>query len=208
MRVVVFIFAKTWAAGTDDTVVKNDLLTFWRYFRPDYAIGDAFGLGMLTQLNHELFNEGLTQVDIRAVNDGQSNATAWNEWAFAPLRFEGSMKHNMAQALRGIFHHLHTVIPYVDHLEPTGLDSDSLAIRDMQSFIQQLSNIKPEETTKSYSSYVMVLKKIGDDLFDAAMASVWGLATRGQPKPPTSVVTTSRSREDLLGETFYLPGVS
>lgn len=205
---VVFIFAKTWAAGTDDTVVKNDLLTFWRYFRPDYAIGDAFGLGMLTQLNHELFNEGLTQVDIRAVNDGQSNATAWNEWAFAPLRFEGSMKHNMAQALRGIFHHLHTVIPYVDHLEPTGLDSDSLAIRDMQSFIQQLSNIKPEETTKSYSSYVMVLKKIGDDLFDAAMASVWGLATRGQPKPPTSVVTTSRSREDLLGETFYLPGVS
>ena len=67
----------------------------------------------------------------------------------------------MAQALRGVFHHGHAVIPYVEHLEPSGLDIDSLAISDMKTFIKQLSNIKPEETSKSYSSYVMVLKKIG-----------------------------------------------
>ncbi|AYA63816.1 hypothetical protein [Alteromonas sp. RKMC-009] len=203
---VVILFAKTWAPGTDDTVVKNDLLAFWRYFRPDYAIGDAYGLGMLTQLNHDLFAEGLTDINIRAVNDGESNASAWNEWAFAPLRFEGSMKHNMAQALRAIFHHLHAVIPYVDHLNPTGLDAESLAVSDMQTFIKQLSNIRPEETTKSYSSYVMVLKKIGDDLFDAAMASIWGLATRGNPKPATVVATTSRTRDELLGTQMYIAG--
>lgn len=204
---VVFVFAKTWAAGTDDSVVKNDLLAFWRYFRPDYAIGDAYGLGMLTQLNHDLYYEGLTPVDIRAINDGESNASAWNDWAFAPLRFEGSIKHSMAQALRGVFHHGHAVIPYVEHLDPSGLDIDSLAISDMKTFIKQLSNIKPEETSKSYSSYVMVLKKIGDDLFDAAMASVWALATRGQPKPNTAVMSSSRSREELLGTTILLPGV-
>ena len=187
--------------------MKNDLLAFWRYFRPDYAIGDAYGLGMLTQLNHDLFSEGLTQVDIRAVNNGESNATSWNEWAFAPLRFEGSIKHSMAQALRGIFHHQHAVIPYVDHLEPVGFDIDSLAVKDMKTFITQLSNIKPEETSKSYSSYVMVLKKLGDDLFDAAMAAVWALATRGQPKPAASVLTSSKSRDELLGATILLPGV-
>lgn len=113
----------------------------------------------------------------------------------------------MAQALRGVFHHGHAVIPYVEHLEPSGLDIDSLAISDMKTFIKQLSNIKPEETSKSYSSYVMVLKKIGDDLFDAAMASVWALATRGQPKPNTAVMSSSRSREELLGTTILLPGV-
>lgn len=203
---VVFIFAKTWAPGTDDTVVKNDLLSFWKYFRPDYAIGDAYGLGMLTQLNHDLFTEGLTQVNIKTVNDGQSNASAWNEWPFAPLRFEGGMKHNMASTLKGIFHHLHAVIPYVDHIEPAGLDMDSLAVSDMQLFIRQLPNIKPEETSKSYSSYVMVLKKLGDDLFDAAMAAVWALATRGQPKTATVVTTSSRTREELLGTNIYLPG--
>ena len=52
----------------------------------------------------------------------------------------------------------------------------------------------------------MVLKKLGDDLFDAAMAAVWALATRGQPKTATVVTTSSRTREELLGTNIYLPG--
>lgn len=204
---VAFVFTKTWPAGTDDSIVKNDLIAFWRYYSPDYAIGDAFGVGMLTQLNHELFAEGLTRVDIRAINSGDSTASSWSEWAFVPLRFEGMIKHSMAQALRGIFHHLKAVIPYVDHLESDAIDSESVAVRDMLTFIKQLSNIKPEHTTKSYSSYVMVVKTLGDDLFDAAMASVWALATRGNPRPATAVVTSQRSRDDLLNNTlFQLPG--
>ncbi len=40
--------------------------------------------------------------------------------------------------------------------------------------------------------------KKGDDLFDAAMASVWGLATRGADLGPTIILSTSYSREALL----------
>ncbi|MEQ6290133.1 hypothetical protein ACFPAG_05845 [Vogesella sp. GCM10023246] len=43
-----FPFVKDWPAGTDDAVVERDLLGLWEYFRPDYANGDAYGLGMLT----------------------------------------------------------------------------------------------------------------------------------------------------------------
>src|SRR3546814_17357602 len=53
----VVLFAYTWPAGCDETVVKRDLVAFWRYFMPDFAIGDAFGLGMLTVLNDELFQQ-------------------------------------------------------------------------------------------------------------------------------------------------------
>src|SRR3546814_15696934 len=60
---------------------------------PDFAIGDAFGIGMLTVLNDELFQQGLTQVDRRSIGDGDSTATTWREWAFGPMRFEGTVKH-------------------------------------------------------------------------------------------------------------------
>lgn len=203
---VVVLFAKTWPAGTDDTVVKNDLIAFWRFFNPDYAIGDAFGVGMITQLNRDLFALKLTDIDIQAINEGDSTASSWGEWAFIPLRFEGMMKHSMASAARSVIHNRRCVIPYVEHLNSDGIDSSCAAVADMLMLIKQLGNIKAEHTSKSYSSYVMVIKKLGDDLFDAFMASVWGLATRGNPKPATVVVATTVDRESLLNGTHSLTG--
>ncbi len=57
-----------------------------------------YGVGMLTQLNDELYAEGLTHIDRRTVGDGDSTASTWPEWPFSPIRFEGMVKHNMASA--------------------------------------------------------------------------------------------------------------
>lgn len=189
-----FPFAKIWAPGTDEMIVKNDVKAFWRYFDPDAAIGDAYGVGMLTQLNDELFNEGLTYIDRRAIGDGDSTASTWTDWAFAPLRFEGMTKHQMAAALRSVFNNGHAAIPYIDDLDP--LDPDTA---DLRLLLRQLTNIRPVPTKASYSSYKMVRKLVGDDLFDAAMASVWALAIRGATLAPTSVLTRTATREQLLG---------
>ncbi|WP_211238851.1 hypothetical protein, partial [Guyparkeria sp. SB14A] len=78
--------------------------SYWRYYQPDHAIGDAYAVGMLTQLNDELFTEGLTQTDRRTIADGDSTASAWGDWAFAPLRFEGMVKHSMATGLQAAFY--------------------------------------------------------------------------------------------------------
>jgi hypothetical protein len=188
-----FPFVKQWPAGTDETTVKNDLRAFWRYFRPDTAIGDAYGVGMLTALNDDLFTEGLTPIDRRAIGEGESTASTWQDWAFSPLRFEGMTKHQMAMAVRAVFHGDHAVIPYFDDQNPR---DESTA--GMRAFVRQLPNIVSKPTKVSYASYKMADAKKGDDLFDACMAAVWGLATRGAMAGPTVILSTTRTREQLL----------
>lgn len=193
---VTFPFCKTWSPGEDDQVVKRDLLGFWQYFRPDHAMGDAYGVGMLTQLNDELFAKGLTHIDRRAIGDGSSTASTWPEWPFSPIRFEGMTKHQMARAVRGIFHNGQAAIPYIDDSDESMADQ---SLADMRLLVRQLPNITEQPTKTSYSSYKQADSKIGDDLFDAAMAAVWGLVTRGVILPQTTILTRTRTREQLLG---------
>jgi hypothetical protein len=215
---VTFPFVKTWAAGTDDKVVQRDLRGFWEYFRPDYAMGDAYGVGMLTSLNDELYANGLTEIDRRTIGDGDSTATTWTEWPFAPIRFEGMTKHSMATALRAAFHNGQAAIPYFDDgrdvaeakAEAHVVTSQPLSLtlshkgrgetEDWVAFVRQLGNIKTVPTKASYSSYKMVNAKIGDDLFDAACAGVWALVTRGMEDVPTVIGSRVQTREQMLGE--------
>lgn len=188
-----FPFAKTWPAGTDETAVARDLVALWRYFRPDYAMGDAYGVATLTQVNDALFREGLITVDRRAVGDGQSTASNWPEWAFSPIRFEGMTKHQMATQLRGLFNNGQAVLPYVEHREGDPV------VADMRLLQRQLPNIVKKETKASYASYRMASKEIGDDLFDAAMAAYWALVNRGAAAAVGTVITRQRARHELLG---------
>jgi len=187
------IHARTWPPGTDEGVIKEDLKSIWSYFMPDIAIGDAYGIGLLTALNDDLFREGLTDINRLTIGDGQSTASTWTEWAFKPIRFEGMVKHQMAQGVRSLFNNSHAAIAYVDD------NDDAPEMDDMKLLIRQLSNIKTEPTKGSYSSYKMVKPKIGDDLFDAKMASTWGLMTRGAVSlMPTEIAVTKQTREQLM----------
>ena len=190
-----FTYARTWPAGTDERVIKEDLKAYWRYFQPDVSCGDAYGIGMLTTLNDELYTENLTTVDRRAIGEGESTATTWTDWAFAPLRFEGMVKHQMASAVRAAFSNQHAAMPYVDD-QPL----DDPASGDMRRLQQQLTNIRTEATSKAYSCYKMVKPAMGDDLFNAAMAAVWGLVTRGIGIVPSVIQSRRLSRQQLLGE--------
>lgn len=189
-----FPFVKSWPAGTDDNVIRRDLVEFWRYFRPDYAMGDAYGVGMLTSVNDDLYAQGLIEVDRRAIGNGDSNATTWVEWAFAPIRFEGMTKHSMASALRSALHNRAAAIAPFD--EDGASDED----REWQCFIRQLGNIKQvANRTGSYPSYKQVDVKLGDDYFDAACAGVWALSTRGADYVPTIISGRTQTRGQLLG---------
>lgn len=212
---ITFPFVRTWAAGTDDAVVERDLLGLWDYFRPDYAMGDAYGLGMLTSLNDRLYAQGLTETDRRSIGEGQSTASTWQHWPFAPIRFEGMTKHSMASALRAVFHNGQAAIPYVDdgsdalrtrnqantHWGPSALDQIQPDSSDWGRFIRQLGNLKARPVQgASYNSYKMANPKLGDDTFDAASAAVWALLTRGVAAQFPSVISSrSLSTEQLLG---------
>lgn len=187
-----FPYVRMWAPGVSDQTLRRDLVALWDYFRPDYAIGDAYGVGMLTAVNDDLFRQGLTHVNRETVEDGQSTATAWAQWAFAPMRFEGMTKHVMASAVREAFHHGRAAIPYVD----TGWDLES---DDWLALVRQLGNIKAVPTRASYSSFQMADQKLGDDMFDAVCAAVYALLTRGLEDAPAVVQARKVSREQLLG---------
>ncbi len=189
---VTFPFVFVWQPGVSDAALLKDLVAFWEYFMPEYAIGDAYGVGMLTALNDELFRRGLISVNREIVNEGQSNATSWSQWAFAPMRFDGMTKHIMASALREGFHHNRTAFPFVDQADDTEPPEWVL-------FCRQLANLRAEPTKASYSSFKMADTKIGDDLFDAAMAAVYAMMTRGLADAPAAIETRKVSRASLLG---------
>jgi len=195
------IFVKTWPPGTDEIIVQRDLVGFWRYFDPDIANGDAFGIGMMTNLNDDLFRLGLTSIDRRTIGDGESTASTWGEWPFAPMRFEGMIKHQMATTVKSSFHNTQAALPYIDDR-----DLDDPETEDYRLLLRQLLNIVPEETSKSYSSYKMAKKSVGDDLFDSYMAAQWGLTTRGVTIIPTAIVLGTSTRAKLLGQQQVIGG--
>lgn len=198
------VYARTWAAGTDEKTVKNDIKGYWRYFRPDYAMGDAYGIGLLTQLNDELYHEGLADVDRHTIGDGQSTASTWPQWAFVPIRFEGMTKHSMATALRSAFNNNQMAVPYTEDRGPENPDT-----ADMQLLVKQLSNIRAEKTKAAYASYKMSNRKLGDDLFDACMAAFWALVVRGAAQVATTILTRTQTRAQLLaGPRLSLPATA
>lgn len=187
-----FPFVKVWPPGVSDAVLCRDLVALWDYFRPDYGIGDAYGVGMLTACNDELYRQGLTHINRETINDGQSNATSWGEWAFAPMRFDGMTKHVMASAVREIFHSSRAAYPYVDMM-------DEREAPEWKAFVRQVGNMRAEATKASYSSFKMADEKIGDDLFDATCAAVYALLTRGLADSPTVIQQRRVDRASLLG---------
>lgn len=212
-----FPFVKSWAAGTDDKVIELDLFGLWDYFRPDYAFGDAYGVGMLTSLNDRLFQRGLTEIDRRTIGDGDSKGSTWPGWAFSPIRFEGMTKHSMASALRATFHNGQAAIPFFDdglevldgkekpNVVWIGGPTPPAQGADWPLFVRQLNNIRAEPTKSSYSSFKMANTKLGDDFFDATMAAVWALVVRGALDVPTIIGSRTQTREQLLGLPPALP---
>lgn len=188
---VTFPYCRSWPPGTDDKVVQRDLQALWAYFRPDYAMGDAYGVGMLTSLNDDLYAAGLTEIDRRAIGDGQSTATTWAEWPFAPIRFDGMTKHAMASQLRAAFHNRQAAIP--------SFDEEARENEDWVRFVRQIGNVKTEATKAAYASYKMAEPKIGDDFFDAACAAIWALNNRGAIPVPTVISSRIQTRSQLLG---------
>lgn len=193
-----FPFVKLWEPGVSDATLRQDIVAIWDYFRPDYAIGDAYGVGMMTAVNDDLFRKGLTEVNRETVSDGQSNASAWGGWAFAPMRFEGMTKHVMASAVREVFHNNRAAFPYVDSASEEPEDKAWI------TFMRQLGNMKALPTQASYSSFQMADQKIGDDLFDAICAGVYSLLTRGLADAPAVITQRKASRDSLLGEAGFV----
>ena len=188
---VTFPRVRFWPADADEKGIERDLLAEWEYFKPDYAMGDAYGIGLMTSVNDALYRKGLVEVDRMTVGDGASSQSTWTQWAFSPIRFQGMTKHAMASALRSVYHNGRAAMPYFDEEDPR--------CADWRDLVRQLGNIKEVKTKSDYSSFKQVDEKIGDDGFDASCAAVWALQCRGAEDVPTVIGSRVQSREALMG---------
>ena len=187
------IFAKTWLPGTDESIIRRDLVAFWQYFRPDRAMGDAFGVGLIGNVNDDLYKLSLIQTDRLTLGD--STSSTWLSWAFAPIRFEGMTKHSMAVTLASTFSSSRVALPYVAHINEG--DADYADVVDLQRLYRQLTNIDAVANSKTYASYKMLKRDVGDDLFDAMMAAHWAMMA-GIGDVPTTILLGTASRQQLL----------
>ena len=182
------IFAHSWAVGTDESVIRRDLLTFWRYFKPDSAMGDAFGVGLINAFCIDLFEAGLTTINVETLNSGASH---WNKWPFVPIRFKGTQKFMMATALATTFSSGRIALPYVNHIKEGDEDYDD--VNALQLLYRQLTNIEEADSSKSYATYKMVKRDLGDDLFDAFIAGAWSLKSGGSDLITSILLGSSQS---------------
>lgn len=188
---IVCLRVRYWPADADEKNIERDLIAEWEYFRPDYAMGDAYGIGLLTSVNDALYRKGLVEVDRMTVGEGKSSQSTWTQWAFSPIRFQGMTKHAMASALRSVFHNGRAAMPFFDDDDPQCVD--------WRDLVRHLGNIKEEKGKVDYSSFKQVDEKVGDDGFDAMCAAVWALVTRGAEDVATVIGTRVQTREQLMG---------
>ncbi len=190
---VVVRYVRTWRPGADDPEVIDGLMSIFRYFRPTKAIGDAYGIGIIRAVNEQCLREGITDVDPKAVGDGESVASNWPHWYFSPLRFEGMTQHQMASSVRAAYSGGNVAMPYVDDLQ----DNDP-EVADMRLLQRQIPNIKKVSVNKSYASYQMANKKLGDDAWDSFMAAVWAFVNRLTESAPAVVLLGKTPKSKLL----------
>ena len=170
------IYVKYWSSTADDPEVARDIAAIWEYFRPDYGMGDAFGVAVIAQVNDLLYQRGI--IDINRHDFGESSASTWPNWAFSPVQFQGMQKHQMATMTRNIIHNGRMALPYIPEIEKTdGEELKSEDLEDWQRFHKQVNNITAKAVPGlTFLTYKMTDSKIGDDGFDALIAMCAGFA--------------------------------
>lgn len=161
---IFWLHSKEWSANSRPETIINDLVRLMAFFRPVGGFGDAFDTAFLYDLNRALHDNGLTRVDVRRYENKQGK-DGWDEWFIKPLRFTGPQKHLMHERMQKYVYGCMFRYPAI-------VDDDSRYMI-VQKMLNQFGNIKAERIPGGYNKYSMLNSKLGDDVVDSCIASVW-----------------------------------
>lgn len=165
-----YLYSKIWSPTTDSSILINEWMKIWEYFRPDGGYADALIAGLISQFNGELYKHGLVDYDWTMFGDNsQRSWTEWREYRLlTPLRNSGIAKHNMYMSLK-------TAIDNITNMDKTGWsgnvfifpqeDTSLLAEewQDLSMMIRELGNLNAARTNAGYLSIGRIKKKIDDE---------------------------------------------
>lgn len=161
---IFWLYSKEWGANDRPDKIINDMLRLFAYFRPVGGYGDAFDTAFLYDLNRTLYENSITRIDVRKYENKQG-PNGWDEWFIKPVRFSGPQKHLMHERMQKyIYGCLFRYPAIVD---------DDMRYASIDKMMKQFGNIKAERSPAGYNKYGMLNSKLGDDLVDSCIASVW-----------------------------------
>lgn len=161
---VYWLYSEEWPANERPDVVQEKLFRLITYFRPVNGFGDAFDVAFLYDLNRRLYNESITRIDVRRF-ENKAGKNGWDEWFIKPLRFTGPTKHLMHERMQKYV--------YGTYFKYPALVDDDVRYTVLAKLIKQFGNVKAERGPSGYNKYSMLSDKLGDDLIDSLIASVW-----------------------------------
>lgn len=195
---IYWLHTEEWNANDRPDSIITRIVRLMAFFRPVAGFGDAFDTAFLYDLNKDLFEKGISRIDVRLYENKQGK-DGWDSWFIKPLRFSGPQKHLMHERMQKYVYS--AIFQY-----PAIVDDDK-RYTIIQKLISQFGNIKAERSPGGYNKYSMLNAKLGDDNVDSCIASVWaqeeitGVATPAGSFVPRMVIA-DRKVFSKLGPKF------
>jgi hypothetical protein len=159
-----WLYSMEWQPSERPDLIREQICTVLRYFRPAHGLGDAFDNAFLYDLNKMLFQQGVTRVDVTRF-DNKPGPGGWDDWYIRPFRFTGPAKHDMHERMQKYVYGQIFSYPYV-------VTDDSRYIY-LEKLVQQFGNVTAERSHAGYNKYATVSPRLGDDLIESLLLSVW-----------------------------------
>lgn len=161
-----WVNAFQWPSTVSDSVLLNELIEIFSYYRPVGGYGDALKHNTIKLLNDMCYRERLTEVD--ADECPEHTQANWDKWYISPIWNSGKVKHSYYEGLQRDIHHGDLLFPYYD-----GKDIRHEAVRCHET-IKSILNVRQVKNNSTYPSYVKSVAAIQDDDSDAlGMANMW-----------------------------------
>jgi len=161
---VYWLYSQEWQPNERPDKVRDDIVALCGYFRPITGFGDAFDTAFLYDLNRKMYTEGIIRTDVRQYQNKQG-AEGWDRWFIKPLRFTGPAKHVMHERMQKYI--------YSGTFRYPSVVEDDDRYTALEKLLRQFGNVKAERTGAGYNKYDVMNLRLGDDLVDSCIASIW-----------------------------------
>lgn len=156
---VLWLNAREWESTTDPSLIRRDVVDYWRYYGVTSGYGDALKANDIAEINDALYDNGLISID-RSKNP-ENKPSDWNKWSFAPVWNTGKFKHLAGSITKGKIENRKFVIPYFDRKDDREIAKMALRLR------RSLLNVRIVTNNSSYPTLEAIKPEIGDDPFDS-----------------------------------------
>lgn len=175
---VLWLFGYEWEPVTDPTIIKMDVVEFWRFFRVNYGRGDALQHNLIADINDELFSQGL--IDVDRAEFSENTPSNWNQWCLTPAWNNGKNKFLWAGITKTHMDNIEFYLPYFDKKDDTHMAKMAKRVRDA------LLNIRQVKNNSAYPSLEFIDDEIGDDPFDSVNMAMGCANDKNEPEPDFS----------------------